>query len=242
MRQGIIWKKEKKEKERDWQRLRQRDRKKTNNPENEAAHYVFSSKFCRITLKVTDVKRKEVHTQKGRIILGRLVRGGGREPGELVHRCRSGTCMHPFIHSFMHVCKHATNIYQAPTMSLAHQQKLEMLWETFPLRSSQSTRNFQASSKSVNTTHDGVLIGPQPGRGEVEKSSRKWLVSIKVGDSQKQSERKVGEFIRNRALHAIARVLYFILKEMESHSMFHYQRDYMPKLSLKTIQIWSQFG
>lgn len=111
MRQGIIWKKEKKEKERDWQRLRQRDRKKTNNPENEAAHYVFSSKFCRITLKVTDVKRKEVHTQKGRIILGRLVRGGGREPGELVHRCRSGTCMHPFIHSFIHSLLWSTGVW-----------------------------------------------------------------------------------------------------------------------------------
>lgn len=48
-------------KEREKERFRDRERQKenkTNNPENYAAHHVFSSKFCRITLNVTDVKRE----------------------------------------------------------------------------------------------------------------------------------------------------------------------------------------
>ena len=95
-------------KEREKERFRDRERQKenkTNNPENYAAHHVFSSKFCRITLNVTDVKRKEAHTQKGRrTILGRFVRRGGEVPGELVHRRRSGIFIHSFIHSWIHAC------------------------------------------------------------------------------------------------------------------------------------------
>lgn len=74
---------------------------------------------------MTDVKRKEVHTQKDRrTILGRFVRGGGRMPGDLEHRYGTNMCIHSFIYACMHpssnACLHATNSNQAPTLILTN--------------------------------------------------------------------------------------------------------------------------
>lgn len=52
--------------------------------------------------------------------------------------------------------------------------------------------------------------------------------------AKERGGRKAGEVIRDRALSAMARALYSILKEMESwNSVFHYQEDYMSRLALK---------
>lgn len=133
--------------------------------------------------------------------------------------------MYPFIHAYMCVCmyachKHLPSPYYEPGSSTEAGGTLGNQTQSLPLRNSQSARTFWA----INTTHNGVY----------PRDSRNSAWGRKVSEVTKErSGRKFGEVIRDRVLHAMSRVLYVILKGMESHSMFRYQEDYIPRLTFK---------